>query len=217
MHRSNFSARSARRFRSVHADTRSTRSVDRRSRRSASRQSEESAQKPTKPEYAPNRKLTNAIKIQNEFEDNPNSIRVVKASIRQELSPHGHRSDRVLRSVKGSSARKRQFTQSMSPRRGAPAVGTSLNYTRRLNEQKKQLYENIKLLHKIQNVKPTVAHSDLQLHAKRQSDMQRMYRVNSSHGKMALVHAARHHAIKEHLTVRESSRKKRIRSKKPST
>lgn len=49
----------------------------------------------------------------------------------------------------------------MSPARGVPAVGTSLNFMRRMNEQKRQLYENIKLLHKIQNVKPTVRHDDL--------------------------------------------------------
>ena len=46
-----------------------------------------------------------------------------------------------------------------------------------------------------------------------------MYRVNSTHGKMALVHAARYHALQEHLSVRGSSRKsgqRCLRSKKPS-
>ena len=68
--------------------------------------------------------------------------------------------------MKGSE-RRSKLNQSMSPARGVPALGTSLNFGRRMNEQKRQLYENIKLLNKIQNAKPTVPHSELQLHAKR--------------------------------------------------
>ena len=57
-------------------------------------------------------------------------------------------------------------------------------------------------------------HAELQIHAKRQLDLKRKFRVNSSQGKMALVHAARYHAIQE--SIRESSRKRTIRSRRPS-